>query len=53
MIEYRLNGKIVKGPIIKENPLTIWTKTPESWYGKHIKRHKIKHGIVKTKSLKT
>ena len=50
MIEYRLNGKIVKGPIIKENPLTIWTKTPD---GKIIKRHKIKHNIVKIKSLKT
>ena len=50
MIKYRLNGEIVEGPIIKENPLTIWTKTPD---GKHIKRHKIKHGVVKIKSLKT
>jgi len=42
-IRYQLNGKTVRGTVIKENPLTIWTKTPD---GKGIKRHKIIHNVA-------
>lgn len=44
MVKYRLGNKIVEGSVIKENPLTVWIKAPD---GKIIKRHKIKHGVIK------
>lgn len=50
MIEYRLNNKLAKGPITKENALTVYVKTPD---GNIIKRHKIKYNVTKIKSLKT